>query len=90
MESESATTHFSNKCLILGELWLNYRDDEDFADFITYNDLGLPLAYALANAIVSETALTSKFIDETFGLLLESLGIEDTGFDSLDDVLSTD
>lgn len=81
------TTTFSNKTLILADLWLNYRDDEEFRDFTAYNDLGLPLAYAIANNIVKETPTAEKFVDETFDLLLAGLGIEDTGFELLDDLL---
>lgn len=88
MESKSPTTPFSNKCQILGDLWMSYRDNEDFIDFIEYNDLGLPLAYALANSIVKPTPLAEGFINESFFLFLESLGIEsDTGFESLDELL---
>jgi hypothetical protein len=83
------TTTFDNKCLILSDLWLNYRSDEEFEDFITYNDMGLPLAYALSEGIVKGTELSTKFIDETFDLLLGGMDIEDTGFESLDDLLST-
>jgi hypothetical protein len=49
--------------------------------------MGLPLAYALSEGIVKGTEFSDKFIDETFDLLLAGLSIEDTGFDSLDDVL---
>jgi hypothetical protein len=85
--SDTATTHYSNQCGILAELWLNYRSDEDFQDFTEYNDLGLPLAYAIANDIVKSTEMAQRFIEETFDLLLAGLGIEDTGFETIDDVL---
>jgi hypothetical protein len=83
------TTTFDNKCAILADVWLNYRYDEQFLDFIEYNDMGLPLAYALSEGIVKGTDLSTTFIEETFGLLLAGLEIEDTGFESLDDVLSS-
>ena len=67
---------------------MNYRDDEDFLDFVEYNDLGLPLSYALANNIVQETELLANLINETFDLFLAALEVdEDTGFDSIDDLL---
>jgi hypothetical protein len=80
-------TTFENKCLILADLWLNYRDDEQFEDFIQYNDMGLPLAYALAEGIVKGTEMSTKFIDETFDLLLGGLAIEDNEWDNLEDML---
>ena len=80
-------TTFENKCLILADLWLNYRSDEEFEDFIQYNDMGLPLAYALSEGIVKGTELSTKFIDETFDLLLAGLAIEDNEWDNLPDML---
>lgn len=81
-------TTFENKCAILADLWLNFRYDEQFKDFIEYNDLGLPLAYAINEGIVDTTDIANGFINETFDVLLSGMGIEDTGFDSLGDVLS--
>ena len=82
-------TTFENKCLILSDVWLNYRNDEQFEDFIQYNDMGLPLAYAISEGIVKSTDLAETFVNEAFDLLLAGLDVEDTGFDSLDEVLSS-
>ena len=85
-----AQTTFSNQCEILSELWLDYRDDEEFQDFIEYNDLGLPLAYAFANGIVEQSPMGENFVTEAFNLLLAGLEIEDAGFETLQDVLGID
>jgi len=85
--TEQTSTLYSNKVSILSELWMNYRNAIEFQDFIEYNDLGLPLAYALNEDIVKATNLSGKFIDETFDLFVAGLGLEDTGFESLDDLL---
>lgn len=87
MTQDSGTTPYSSRCEILGELWLSYRDDESFTDFIEYNDLGLPLAYAISNQIVESTKMSEGLINESFELLLTALGVEDTGFESLDQLL---
>lgn len=81
------TTEFRSKCEILADLWLNYRDDEEFRDFVSYNDLGLPLAYAIANSIVEQNGIIEPFINEAWDLLIAGLGIEDTGFEALDELL---
>lgn len=86
--SEQTITHYSSKCEILADLWLSYRNDEEFQDFIEYNDLGMPLAYAIANNIVKSTEMAQSFIEETFDLFLASLEIEDVGFENLNDVLA--
>lgn len=82
-------TTFDNKTHILADLWLNYRDDEGFTDFIQYSDIGLPLAYLLSNGIVERTSQADKYIEDTFSLFLSLLGIEDTGFDELDAMLDS-
>ena len=80
-------TPFSNRCEILGDLWLGYRDDEEFSDFFEYNDLGLPLAYAIKNDIAHTAPMAETLINETFDILLGALELEDTGFDSLEQLL---
>jgi Zn-dependent M28 family amino/carboxypeptidase len=68
-------------------LWVEYKHDTKFQDFFDYNDLGLPLAYAISTQIVSSSTLAENFINETFDLFLEVLDIEeDTGFDTLEDI----
>jgi hypothetical protein len=84
------STPFSVKCEILGELWLSYRTDEEYQDFVEYNDLGLPLAYAIAEKIVQPSGEAERFINESWAMLLAGLEVEDTGFDSIDDLLELD
>jgi len=81
------TTTLTDKANILADLWLNYRDDTEFQDFVDYNDLGLPLAYALSMGIVPETEMLVNFVNETFEVLLAGLSLEDTGFQNLDEIL---
>jgi hypothetical protein len=81
-------TSYSNKCAILSQVWLEFRDDENFKEFMSYGDLGLPLAYAIDNGVVKNTDEAQKFVEEVFELLLGILGLdEDTGFDNLDELL---
>lgn len=82
-------TPYSDICTILGDLWLDYRGDDAFSDFIDYNDIGLPLAYCIAEGVVSNAPLAEQYIMETWELLLESLGVEDTGYESLEDLLES-
>lgn len=83
-------TSYLNKCQILADLWTDHRDDDEFKDFVEYNDIGLPLAYAIANEIVDSSQMAESFINETFRLLLLGLDLEDSGFDSLTDILGDD
>jgi hypothetical protein len=68
---------------------MDYREDKEFQDFIEYNDLGLPLGYAVSANLVNPNEMTEQFVGETFELLLTSLGLTDTGFDSLSEILES-
>lgn len=87
-KQECMKTPITKQTEILAELWIEYKNDTGFEDFISYNDLGLPLAYAISADIVSASERANLFIEETFGLLLEALSLEDEGFESLDDLIS--
>lgn len=52
---------------------MDYRDEPEFDDFITYNDLGLPLAYFIKEGIVKSTPVAEMYIGETFTLFLAAL-----------------
>jgi len=87
MSEDNKETPFDIKCDILSELWIEYRSDEQFKDFVDYNDLGLPLAFAVSEGLVIPNENAIAMINETFVILLATLEIEDSGFDSLDDLL---
>jgi hypothetical protein len=74
---------------ILGNFYLNYKDDRGIKDFIEFNDIGLPLAYLASEGLCEPTETAIVYIQETFNMLLGTMGLEDTGFESLDHVLST-
>ena len=85
---ENKETPFETRSDILADLWMNYRKDIEFQDFLEYNDVGLPAAWLVAEELCVPEDKLKGMIDETFMLLLKALEIEDDhGFDSLDDLL---
>ena len=76
--SEALYQDFDGKCNILAELWFDYREDEEFKDFIEYNDIGLPLAYLVSSEIAKPTGVAEQYINETYELLTQALGVSDT------------
>jgi hypothetical protein len=80
-------TTFDSKALILGQVWMQHKTDDEMADFFEYNDIGVPLAFAYAEGIVTHTPTLEKYINETFDLLLEALNINDAGFDDYQDLI---
>lgn len=83
-------TSTENKIQILAELWMDYRDEAEFEDLVAYADLGLPLAYCVANGIVESSAALEPIFEETFDLFLEALGFEDEGFESMEEIMGSD
>jgi|LakMenEpi02Jun12_1017388.scaffolds.fasta_scaffold00987_5 hypothetical protein len=83
-------TTFSNKCAILADVWMDYRDDEQFEDYVEFNDLGLPLAYCAYTELIAidEDSPAGEIIDESFSILLTGIGLNDTGFEDLDQILT--
>ena len=81
-------TDFANKVSILGALWSNYQGESSMRDFFEFNDIGLPLAYLVAENMATATDEGTRFIEETFELFMVALGIEDTGFEFLDEVFT--
>jgi len=83
------TTEFSKRCEILSDLWMKYGQEEELSDYMEYNDLGLALAFSIHEDIVKSTNVAEAYINESFELLLESMSIEDKGFDTLEEILSS-
>ena len=82
---------FADKCGILGRFWIEFREDEELKTFTEYNDVGLPVAYFIAEGLVKETPLSEQYINETFELLLNAIEVteeEIEGIDNLDDLMA--
>ena len=81
-------TTFLNKVEILASLFANYSEDPEFVDFVEYNDLGLPLAHLAKEGLAAITVEGEGYIEETWLLFVESLGLDDTGFETLDEIFA--
>lgn len=82
-------TDIDMQCIILGDFYINYKNDSAIGDFIEFNDIGLPLAYLKSEGLCVLTDQSHMYIQETFDLLLATLGVDDIGYDSLEHLLST-
>jgi hypothetical protein len=68
----------------LASLWLEFKEDNDFADFIKYNDIGLPMAYYVAEGLVADlTPLGEQYIIETFDMLLKLIDVTEVEIDEV-------
>jgi hypothetical protein len=75
---------FSDKCGILGQFWFEYRDDVKLEEFISYNDIGLPLAWFIATGVVTPNPIAEDYVNETFDLFLAALELTDEDIEGLD------
>jgi hypothetical protein len=82
-------TSFESICSILGDLWMDYKSDKYFKDFIEYNDIGLPIAFLIDNELVEPSNLATQYVYETWDIFLAALEIkQDIGWESLEDVFN--
>lgn len=82
------TTNYDKQIEILNEVWYHHRDEEQFFDFVDFNDVGLPLAHLIHKGIIQSTPMAEELVRESFGLLLALFNInDDTGFDSLSKIM---
>ena len=87
MSEQAKENTWENKCNILSDLWLSYRQEQQFKDFVSYNDLGLPLGFLISEDLVTPNELAKQMVEETYSLLLATLEREDGEFESIDDLL---
>jgi hypothetical protein len=79
-------TDYKTKCSILNQVWLTYRYEDEFQDFIEYNDLGLPLAAMIDEEIVLSTPRAEIYVEETYALFLQSLAVEDKDYQTMEEI----
>ena len=73
--------NFSDKCKVLGELWLfhSHTKDEVWSEFMEYADLGLPMAYMADMGMITIKAESKHYINETWSIFCEMIDIDPDG-----------
>jgi hypothetical protein len=71
-------TPFSTKCEILSLLWTVYKDtdNENWADFFRWSDVGLPLAYMISQDLATAKAEGKEIVNETWSIFCEMISID--------------
>lgn len=82
------TTDFSNQINILGEFYINYREDSELKDFLEFNDIGLPLAYLSSEGLCDISDDGKKYVAESWEMFLLAMGITDEGFENLGEIFA--
>ena len=90
---------FSDKCRILAEfyrIWDDWRDEpdndihEDWAQFMRWANIALPLAYIIENDFVTKVSNEgTKIINETYDVACKMMGVPNNKpFANVDDMYS--
>lgn len=86
-------TAFSDKCDILATFLLASKEmdiSDDWRDFIVTYDIGLPVAFAVANNIATLIDGMDFYIEDTWDAFCSLLGLDpDLEYSSLTDMFST-
>jgi hypothetical protein len=78
---------YADKTGILAQLWIDYREDDDFSVFMEYNDIGLPLSYVVAEGLVPGlTPLGEDYVDETIDMLFKLIDVSEQEVELLDKI----
>jgi hypothetical protein len=76
---------FADKTGVLGQLWIDFREDENFSAFMDYNDIGVPMAYYVAEGLVKDlTPLGEQYIEESISMMFDLLEITEAEVDELE------
>lgn len=78
---------FADKTGILGQLWIDFREDDNFKAFMEYNDIGVPMAYFVAEGLVKDlTPLGEQYIEESIEMMFKLLDITEEEVDGLHEI----
>ena len=73
---------------VLADLYLNYRDEDQFKEFADYNDIGLPIAHLVHTGLVTMNKEGEIYIEETYDLLISAMGVDPEGnYETIEDML---
>lgn len=84
-------TTFSDKCRILGDFWLDYREDakrdENWQEFFDFADMGLPLAFLTDRGYAVITDEGKEVVEEAWFVFCEVCGVDaDEAYITVSDV----
>jgi hypothetical protein len=85
---DTMNTPFDTKALILSNITTDKAGvSEAWDNFIAYNNLGLPLAYAYVNGwFDNPSEPVVRHINQTFDRLVAGFGKDDTGFETVEEI----
>jgi hypothetical protein len=77
---------FADKTGLLAQLWIDFREDDQFKPFMEYNDIGVPMGYYIAEGLVNPTPLGEQYVEESVDMLFTLLNITEAEIDELEEI----
>lgn len=75
---------------VLADLYLNYRDENQFKEFAEYNDIGLPIAHLVHTGLCNMNKEAELYVEETYDLLVSAMGVDpEQDYQTIDDMLDS-
>jgi hypothetical protein len=75
---------------VLADLYLNYRDEDQFKEFADYNDIGLPIAHLVHTGLCNMNKEAEVYVEETYDLLISAMGVDpELDYQTIDDMLES-
>ena len=75
---------------VLADLYLNYRDEDQFKEFADYNDIGLPIAHLVHTGLCNMNKEAEVYVEETYDLLISAMSVDpDLDYQTIDDMLES-
>lgn len=74
---------FADKTGVLAQLWIDFREDENFSAFMDYNDIGVPMAYYIAEGLVNPTPLGEQYVEESIDMMFKLLEVTEAEVDEV-------
>ena len=75
---------------VLADLYLNYRDEDQFKEFADYNDIGLPIAHLVHTGLCNMNKEAEVYVEETYDLLVSAMGVDpEQDYQTIDDMLDS-
>jgi hypothetical protein len=79
--------NLADKAGLIGQLWIEFRADEDFSAFMEYNDIGCPMAYMVAEGLVKELSpVGEEMLAETFKMFIDLIEVTEEEIDLLPEI----
>lgn len=74
--------NYKDKERIVSQAWFVIMANDEWKDVAKFGDIGFPLAYAAQQGIVTMKPDAKVFVEEVYGILLQSFDIPDEDYES--------